>query len=37
MPGGGFALGSGCSITDYIPLPNYLALIEEGRRVGVYV
>jgi len=37
MPGGGFALGSGCSITDYTPLPNYVAMIEEGRRLGVYV
>ncbi len=30
--GGRYALGSGNSITTYIPLENYLAMLEEGRR-----
>lgn len=33
-PGGGYVLGSGNSVTDYVPLDNYLALLEEGRRFG---
>jgi uroporphyrinogen decarboxylase len=36
MPGGGFALGSGNSIANYIPLDNYFAMLEEGWRLGVY-
>jgi uroporphyrinogen decarboxylase len=32
MSGGRFALGSGNSIANYIPLPNYLVMLEEGRR-----
>jgi len=36
MPGGGFALGSGNSVANYIPLENYFAMLEEGWRVGVY-
>lgn len=31
MPGGGFCLGTGNSVTDYIPLENYLAMLDEGR------
>jgi len=34
MPGGGYALGSGNSITSYIPLENYFAMLDEGRRWG---
>ncbi len=30
VPGGGYALGSGNSIADYIPPENYKAMIEEG-------
>lgn len=30
---GGFALGSGNSIPDYIPVEGYLAMIEEGRKL----
>jgi uroporphyrinogen decarboxylase len=37
MPGGGYALGSGNSIPNYIPTENYLAMLEEGWRVGRYV
>jgi uroporphyrinogen decarboxylase len=32
LPGGGFALGSGNSVPNYIPLKNYLIMLEEGRR-----
>ncbi|MBN1902235.1 hypothetical protein JW926_13000 [Candidatus Sumerlaeota bacterium] len=31
-PQGGYALGSGNSIAYYIPLDNYLAMLEEGRK-----
>ncbi len=27
-PGGGYGLGSGNSVANYIPVPNYLAMIE---------
>lgn len=36
MPGGGFVLGSGNSIPNYIPVENYLAMLEEGWSAGVY-
>lgn len=32
MPRGRFALGSGNSIANYIPLPNYFIMLDEGRR-----
>jgi uroporphyrinogen decarboxylase len=32
MPGGGYCLGSGNSIANYIPVDNYLAMLDEGRR-----
>jgi len=35
-PGGGWALGTGNSVANYIPLPNYLAMLDEGRRYGRY-
>jgi uroporphyrinogen decarboxylase len=31
LPGGGYCLGSGNSVANYIPLDNYLAMIDEGR------
>ncbi len=31
MPGGGYCLGMGNWVTDYIPLDNYLAVLEESR------
>ena len=34
MPGGGYCLGTGNSVANYIPLDNYLAMIDEGRRYG---
>jgi uroporphyrinogen decarboxylase len=35
-PGGGWALGSGNSIANYVPARNYVAMLDEGRRCGVY-
>jgi len=32
MPGGGYVLGTGNSVANYIPLDNYLAMLDEGRR-----
>lgn len=34
MPGGGYALGSGNSIANYIPPENYLTMLDEGLRWG---
>ncbi len=31
-PGGGYCLGTGNSVANYIPLDNYLAMQDEGRR-----
>jgi uroporphyrinogen decarboxylase len=31
MSGGGYCLGSGNSVANYIPLGNYLAMMDEGR------
>jgi uroporphyrinogen decarboxylase len=31
QPGGGYCLGTGNSVTNYIPLDNYLAMVDEGR------
>ncbi len=35
-PGGGWALGTGNSVANYIPLANYLAMLDEGYRYGRY-
>ena len=32
MPGGRYALGTGNSVANYIPIENYLAMLEEGAR-----
>jgi uroporphyrinogen decarboxylase len=32
LPGGGYVLGTGNSVANYIPLRNYLAMLDEGRR-----
>ena len=32
LPGGGYCLGSGNSIANYVPLQNYLTMLDEGRR-----
>lgn len=34
MPGGGYCLGTGNSVANYIPLDNYLAMVDEGRLYG---
>lgn len=31
-PGGGYCLGSGNSVVNYMPVDNYLTMIDEGRR-----
>jgi uroporphyrinogen decarboxylase len=30
-PGGGYCLGTGNSVANYIPLTNYLSMLDEGR------
>jgi uroporphyrinogen decarboxylase len=35
MPGGGYCLGTGNSVANYIPLENYLAMLDEGRKFKV--
>ena len=32
MPGGGYCLGTGNSVANYIPVEHYLAMVDEGRR-----
>ena len=32
--GGGYCLGTGNSVANYIPVDNYLAMLDEGRRYG---
>jgi len=32
QPGGGYALGSGNTVANYVPLDHYLAMLDEGRR-----
>lgn len=32
IPGGGYCLGTGNSVANYIPLENYLVMLDEGRR-----
>jgi uroporphyrinogen decarboxylase len=31
QPGGGYCLGTGNSVANYIPLENYMAMLDEGR------
>jgi len=33
QPGGGYCLGTGNSVCNYIPLDNYLAMLDEGRKL----
>jgi len=35
-PGGGWALGTGNSVANYVPVDNFLAMLEEGFRIGTY-
>jgi uroporphyrinogen decarboxylase len=32
LPGGGYCLGTGNSVANYIPLENYLAMVDEGMK-----
>ncbi|MHB0939252.1 MAG: uroporphyrinogen decarboxylase family protein [Armatimonadota bacterium] len=32
LPGGGYLLGTGNSVANYVPLENYFALLDEGRK-----
>lgn len=32
MTGGGYCLGTGNSVANYVPLDNYLAMLDEGRK-----
>jgi uroporphyrinogen decarboxylase len=32
MPGGGYVLGTGNSVANYIPVRNFLAMVDEGHR-----
>jgi uroporphyrinogen decarboxylase len=36
MPGGGYALGTGNTVANYIPVKNYLAMLDEGMKFGRY-
>jgi uroporphyrinogen decarboxylase len=35
MSGGGYCLGTGNSVANYIPLDNYLVMLDEGRKFKV--
>ena len=35
-PGGGYCLGSGNSVANYVPLENYLMMIDAGLEKGWY-
>jgi uroporphyrinogen decarboxylase len=32
LPGGGYCLGTGNTVANYIPVENYLTVLDEGRR-----
>ncbi len=34
QPGGGYALGTGNSVANYVPVDQYLAMLDEGRLYG---
>ncbi len=34
QPGGGFCLGSGNTVANYVPLDNYLIMLDEARRLS---
>jgi uroporphyrinogen decarboxylase len=35
MPSGGYCLGTGNSVANYIPLDNYLVMLDEGRKFSL--
>lgn len=36
MPGGGYALGTGNTAANYVPVQNFLAMVDEGLQMGRY-
>jgi uroporphyrinogen decarboxylase len=32
QPGGGYCLGTGNTVANYVPVDNYLTMLDEGRR-----
>jgi len=36
FPKGGYALGTGNSVTNYIPPGNYLTMLQVGWKLGKY-
>lgn len=32
LPGGGYCLGTGNTVANYVPVDNYLAMLDEGRK-----
>ena len=32
MPGGGYCLGTGNSVANYIPFDNYITMLDQGRK-----
>ena len=34
QPGGGYCLGTGNSVANYVPLDNYLTMVDEGMKYG---
>ena len=35
VPGGGYCLGTGNSVANYVPMDHYLAMLDEGRKWGL--
>ena len=35
QPGGGYCLGTGNTVANYIPLESYLAMLDEGRKFRI--
>jgi uroporphyrinogen decarboxylase len=35
QPGGGYLLGTGNTVANYIPIENFLAMLDEGRKFKV--
>ncbi|MCX7590614.1 MAG: hypothetical protein N2255_03190 [Kiritimatiellae bacterium] len=35
LPGGGYCLGTGNSVANYIPVRSYLVMLDEGRRYSI--
>ncbi len=33
-PGGGWAMGTGNSVANYVPVESFLAMIDEGHKAG---